>query len=119
MCTTCDGCYCTELRREAEEDAYFHRVERDHAEHLDEPDPACPTCKYDRGRSKEFTECPSMLPVDDHSANIAAVVQVSVSLYKVVQRVRAGHHLIQLEGTRPVQVQQTLDIPVSVGGAKK
>lgn len=35
------------------------RIEREHAEHRDEPDPHCPSCDYDRNRSKDFTECPT------------------------------------------------------------
>ncbi|AIG81290.1 Hypothetical protein AJAP_42615 (plasmid) [Amycolatopsis japonica] len=58
VCTTCDGCYCAELRQEAELDAYFREVEREHAEHWQEPGEDCPTCESDRKRSKDFTECP-------------------------------------------------------------
>lgn len=57
-CTTCDGCYCGEWRAEAEQDAYDREVEREHAEHRDEPGEDCPTCDYDRTRTKNFTECP-------------------------------------------------------------
>ncbi|MFR9773851.1 hypothetical protein [Nocardia sp. SC052] len=59
MCTTCDGCYCTELRREAEDAAWIARLEREHAEHLEAPDEDCGRCEDDRARSKDFTECPT------------------------------------------------------------
>jgi hypothetical protein len=59
VCTTCDGCYCAELRNDAELDVYFDRVDREHAEHWDEPGEDCPTCEHDRERSKNFTECPT------------------------------------------------------------
>ncbi|MFI9638119.1 hypothetical protein ACIHAX_36080 [Nocardia sp. NPDC051929] len=59
VCRTCDGCYCADLRLEAELAAQDARIEREHAEHLDEPDPHCPSCEYDRSRSKDFTECPT------------------------------------------------------------
>lgn len=58
VCQVCDGCYCAEIRQEAEEYAYNRQVERAHAEHIDEPGKNCPTCEYDRQRSKGFTECP-------------------------------------------------------------
>jgi hypothetical protein len=58
VCTTCDGCYCDELRREAQADAESARLQREHAEHLTEPGQDCPLCELDRERSKGFTECP-------------------------------------------------------------
>ncbi|MBF6302251.1 hypothetical protein IU459_32630 [Nocardia amamiensis] len=58
VCRTCDGCYCDDLRQEADLEAYSALIAREHAEHVDEPDPTCPTCEYDRERSKDFTECP-------------------------------------------------------------
>lgn len=59
VCTTCDGCYCAEARHEAEEAAYARRQNEEHAEHLNVPGRDCPQCKYDRERSKGFTECPT------------------------------------------------------------
>lgn len=58
VCTTCDGCYCAELRQEAADEAYYRRVQRDHMEHWDEPDKDCDQCEHDRRRSNNFTECP-------------------------------------------------------------
>lgn len=59
VCRTCDGCYCEELRREAEIEAQDARRKREHAEHLDSPDPHCLICDGDRMRSRDFTECPT------------------------------------------------------------
>lgn len=58
-CTACDGCYCAELRQEAELDAYFCDVEREHDEHWDAPGEDCPACDDEREKSKSFTECPT------------------------------------------------------------
>lgn len=57
-CTTCDGCYCGELRLQAEEDAYRDQLDREHREHYGKPDRECTACELERTKSKDYTECP-------------------------------------------------------------
>ncbi|MFI6030793.1 hypothetical protein [Amycolatopsis magusensis] len=59
VCTTCDSCFCEVSRQEAELDAYLLGVEREHAQHWQEPGEDCPTCEDQQKRSKNFTECPT------------------------------------------------------------
>ncbi|WP_157556886.1 hypothetical protein [Nocardia acidivorans] len=58
-CTICDGCYCDELRQEAQEDACFDRQTRDHEDHRAEPGEDCAICDDNRERTKDYTECPT------------------------------------------------------------
>ena len=59
VCTKCDSCYCGEGRAEAELDAYFDQVEREHEKHQGRPGEDCPTCEYDEQRTQGWTVCPT------------------------------------------------------------
>jgi hypothetical protein len=58
VCTTCDGCYCPELAREAALDAEIERETREHLEH-DEHRADCGRCEHERRESADYTRCPA------------------------------------------------------------
>ncbi|WP_433382680.1 hypothetical protein [Streptosporangium sp. CA-115845] len=57
VCITCDGCYCAELRAEADLDTQIEREMAEHFEHR-EHRADCPRCEHERQESADYTRCP-------------------------------------------------------------
>lgn len=65
VCTTCDGCYCTELADDARVDASIERAYEEHISH-EEHRADCYLCEDQREQSAGYTRCPKCeLPYPD------------------------------------------------------
>src|SRR5215831_14289600 len=84
--------------------------------------------KPDHGEQRADTGCAPCPPfaattssvlVEQHAAHVLAVQQVLVTLVDLIQRVFAGHQLVQLQAASPVQVQHAGDLVEGVAAAEQ